>query len=211
MDFEALKWPKVSSRKLKGSSRKLTLAASRKTTGELLRAIWHFFCSLLRVWFRHHWVSIIWWKADYFVQKFPESFSGPTLKSRRAHYTLAILDYRLTGANQELSPPTHVTKDFAIMKFRSSSDPNTVKVQSKCSPTNYCVTEFLTESWYEGETKLQLRINNTIHQWVSQRLIDYSMSSVFTSTTEVNLVARVTAWLSAITDGVFSSTISWAR
>ena len=35
----------------------------------------------------------------------------------------------MTDANQELSTPTHVTKDFAIMKFRSSSDPSTVKVQ----------------------------------------------------------------------------------
>ena len=59
--------------------------------------------------------------------KFPESFSGPTLKSRRAHYTLAILDYRLTGANQELSTPTHVTKDLAIMKDSKSS----IKMESK--------------------------------------------------------------------------------
>ena len=38
--------------------------------------------------------------------------------------------YRLTGANQELSIPTQVTKDFANMKFRSTSDSNLVKVQA---------------------------------------------------------------------------------
>ena len=48
-------------------------------------------------------------------------------------YHSSFKSYRLTGANQELPTTTHVTKDLAVMKFRSSfkilKDPNTVKVQ----------------------------------------------------------------------------------
>ena len=52
------------------------------------------------------------------------------------YYVLLIVDYCLVeiksverNTNQEPSTPTHVTTGFAIMKFRSSSNPNTVKVQ----------------------------------------------------------------------------------
>ena len=44
-------------------------------------------------------------------------------------YHSSFKSYRLTGPSQELSTPTHVTQDFAVMRYRSSSDPNTIKVQ----------------------------------------------------------------------------------
>ena len=44
-------------------------------------------------------------------------------------YHSGFKSYSLTGASQDLSRLTHVTQDFAIMRYRSSSDPNTVKVQ----------------------------------------------------------------------------------
>ena len=61
---------------------------------------------------------------EQFCYHFPWRKTGPSVA-----YHSSFKSYRLTDANQELSTPTHVTIDFAIMKFRSSSDPSTVKVQ----------------------------------------------------------------------------------
>ena len=68
--------------------------------------------------------SLLTTECKQFYYHFPWRKTGPLV----AYYNSFKL-YRLTRANQELSKPTYVTKGFAIMKFRSSSDPNTVKVQ----------------------------------------------------------------------------------
>ena len=71
-------------------------------------------------------------------------------------YHRSFKSYRLTGANQELSIPTHATTDFANMRFRSIPDPNLIKLQASFAIV--CLLWlYVTHCYVSGQVQMTLR------------------------------------------------------